>query len=314
MPDLFMDSPQGQEYYEFLRGQTAANNAFSAEQAEKQMQYQTASNAKAMDFEHKEAELNRDWQEMLSNTAYQRQVKDMLSAGLNPVLGIANSGASVPSGATGRGASGAGSKAEPDTSINGAMANFVSALINGETQRVVADTHAAATMEAAKTSAEASKYGSELAASASMYGAELNSSAIRYSAAAAAAATRYAADTQYAMKSEFSALGIFNQVAEWLDSGKASGTVGKLVKDVFEDTVGNTGLAMTLKTGKTFVVRTVNQLKYFWNDFTKNSQEIGLRLLLGPYVNEATYNNGHYLVPASAIKKADDYKNSSATY
>lgn len=57
---------------------------------------QSASSASAA-----EAQKNRDWQTEMSNTAYQRAVKDLGSAGLNPMLAYQQGGASTPSGATG---------------------------------------------------------------------------------------------------------------------------------------------------------------------------------------------------------------------
>lgn len=51
-------------------------------------------------FNSAEAQKQRDWQEMMSNTAHQREVEDLKSSGLNPILSSGGSGSSTPTGSS----------------------------------------------------------------------------------------------------------------------------------------------------------------------------------------------------------------------
>lgn len=54
-------------------------------------------------FNSREAQKSRDWQEKMSNTAYQRAVADMRAAGFNPALAFSQGGATTPAGSTASG-------------------------------------------------------------------------------------------------------------------------------------------------------------------------------------------------------------------
>lgn len=59
----------------------------------------TAADVAANQFNADEAQKQRDWEEHMSSTAYQRQVADMRAAGVNPAMAMHGaSGASTPSG------------------------------------------------------------------------------------------------------------------------------------------------------------------------------------------------------------------------
>lgn len=68
-----------------------------------------------------QAQIDREWQKMMSDTAHVREVADLKAAGLNPVLSAGGNGASTPSGAM----------AQTDTSNTRLLAEVAMASIEG---------------------------------------------------------------------------------------------------------------------------------------------------------------------------------------
>ena len=167
-----------------MQGVAQSNNAWSAQQASIQRDWQEKQNAKAMEFNQTEAAKNRNWQALLSNTAHQREVRDLMAAGLNPVLSAMNgNGASVGSGATAQGVTSQGAKGDVDTSANGAIANLLGSIlaantqieaanINARTQEAVADKYTAMSQIVAGIQSEAARYGADKSYEASRYGSD----------------------------------------------------------------------------------------------------------------------------------------------
>lgn len=97
MADL---NPGTGNFFDFMKGGwlgdwwnnvsgTTANNAFSSEEA-----------AIARAHNSAEAQKQRDFEMYMSNTAHQREVKDLIAAGINPAQTAGGSGASTPAGAS----------------------------------------------------------------------------------------------------------------------------------------------------------------------------------------------------------------------
>lgn len=142
-------------YEQMMMNQSAANSAFNASQAA----------------------INRTWEEAMSNTAHQREVKDLIAAGLNPVLS-ANSGATW-------------------SSVGNAAADPSSAA--GLASLAIAKMNTLAQIEMSKISAEATKAAAGATAGAMMYSADQSYEAAKYASdnqrnsSAVGAATKAAA-------------------------------------------------------------------------------------------------------------------------
>lgn len=81
---------------------------------------------RAMEFSAEQAQLNRDFQKEMSDTAYQRAMADMKAAGLNPKLVAQLGGASTPSGYTA-----SGTAASMSAASLGPVAQVLSTYITG---------------------------------------------------------------------------------------------------------------------------------------------------------------------------------------
>lgn len=168
------------EYVANARSLVDYNNTAMSNAAETANNISARSSALSYSFNAREAQKTRDWQEYMSNTAHQREVRDLIAAGLNPVLSANLGGASTPSGATASGSSYSGQKSDIDTSMLPFYAQILGTVLGNRTSENIARIQAETSLQTAKIGSAAQMYSAQQSAAAARYGADQSAAAARY--------------------------------------------------------------------------------------------------------------------------------------
>lgn len=129
------------------------------------------SNTEGFKYNTKEAATSRDWSRMMSDTSHQREVKDLIKSGLNPVLS-ANTGAQSYTGASAQ---------YQAQNAGQAVASLYSSEWSAQATKKAARMSAAATRAAAAASAAATRYAADANYAAAKYQSDMNYKTQKYS-------------------------------------------------------------------------------------------------------------------------------------
>lgn len=305
---LVQSSPRGsaagsiQSAVDRIYQTTQENTARSEQQAAELRRWQEEQNKIAMDFSAAEAAKNRDWQEMMSNTAHQREIKDLQAAGLNPILSaMGGNGAAVGSGATASGVTSSGAKGEVDTSYSQGLVGLLGSLLAAQTQlesqRISAQTNLSIAEKNNSTSelvarlyTEQAREASQLAALTGIKQSEISAAASRAMASISAGATMYGWDTSRQVAE------MQNETQKFLNANDIAQKDRATAAQLFSNILQTTANTMTTIRGQDVQAATAKDVAKLQSDTTKRGQNFGLA---GDTIKGAFFGLGQYLGASS---------------
>lgn len=197
-------------YVGALQGIAGQNTAASAKQAEELRAWQEQQSQIARKYNSEEAQKNRDWQEYMSSTAHQREVRDLIAAGLNPVLSATGgSGAAVTSGSSASSSAPSGAMGNVDFGVTGSLGSLMSTLVgsllsleatrvSAQSNQAIADKYTAMSKYTSELSSKTSKDIAGLQAQTQLTTANIQAMATKYVSDNNLKGTKYAADSSAA--------------------------------------------------------------------------------------------------------------------